>query len=177
MTKPMTKRAHMGLGTAVLLLVPVFILSACDGGDGITRADYVRRANAVCRDGAKQVAVLQIPGRADVASMPRAAAEVVAVQRRSLARLKRIRPPKEARAEITKWIALVDQTIDQAEVSAESQRDGDISRALTANVNGTSLDQRADELAESLGLESCVQTATPPLPPASTTTSTSRPGA
>jgi hypothetical protein len=109
--------------------------------------------------------------------MPQAAAQVVAVQRQALARLRAIRPPKEDRNEVARWIALVDQTIDQAEVSAQSQRDGDIARALTANVNGAALDQRADELAEAFGLDSCTQAATPPPEPASTstTTTTSRP--
>ena len=86
------------------------------------------------------------------------------------ARLRALQPPKKDRTEIAKWIALVDQTIDQAEVSAESQRDGDIPRALTANINGAALDRRADDLARSYGLVTCVQATT--APPTSTTTTT-----
>jgi hypothetical protein len=71
---------------------------------------------------------------------------------------------------VTKWIALVDQTIDQAEVSAESQRKGNIARALTANVNGAAPDRRADDLARGYGLVPCVQATT--APPTSTTTTT-----
>jgi hypothetical protein len=168
-----TTRLRAGFGIVALLVV----LAACNGGEGTTRAEYLERANRVCRNGAKQIAALRIPGRADVESMPQAAAQVVAVQRQALARLRAIRPPKEDRNEVARWIALVDQTIDQAEVSAQSQRDGDIARALTANVNGAALDQRADELAEAFGLDSCTQAATPPPEPASTstTTTTSRP--
>jgi hypothetical protein len=153
----------------VVLLVSV---AACNGSSGTTKAEYRRRANAVCRAGAKDIAALRIPGRADVESMPQTATQVVAVQRHALDRLRAIRPPKADRDEIARWIALVDQTIDQAEVSAQSQRDGDIDRALTANVNGTALDQRADELAEAYGLDSCTRAATPPPEPASTSTTT-----
>ena len=164
----------------MVIVVALGILGACSGGGGMTKADYVRRANAVCRSTAKQIAVLEIPGRADVESMPQAAAEVVAVQRRSLDRLRDIKPPKKDREQVAKWIALVDQTIDQAELSASSQRDGDIPRAMTANVNGAALDRRADELAKRYGLTVCVRAATPPPDPASTTstsstTSTTRP--
>ena len=147
--------------------------AACSGGSsGPTRVEFVRQANRVCRNAAAEVSKLRIPGRADVGSMPQAASEVVAVQRRYLARLRAIERPKEDRTQIAQWLALVDQTIDQAEVSAQSQSDGDIARAVTANLNGAALDRRADERARALGLEDCVQaTSAPP------TTSTTRPGA
>ncbi|MGZ4688326.1 MAG: hypothetical protein ACXVKA_02050 [Acidimicrobiia bacterium] len=152
------------VGAAMLLLS-----SACGGSSGMTKADYVKQANAICRDAAKQVAALEAPSSADVASLPKAAASVVQVQRRTLDRLRAIHPPKAGREQITEWIALVDQTIDQAEVSARSQRDGDLQRAVTANVNGAALDRRADQLAKSYGLTMCVQAASAPT---TTTTST-----
>lgn len=147
----------------------VALLAACGGGGGLTKADYVERTNAVCRDAAKQVAALKVPEQADISRAPKVAAQVVAVQRAALERLKAIRAPKADRSEIAKWIALVDQTIDQAEVSATSQRAGDITRAIAANVNGSALDRRADQLALAYGLRACVQAATPPSTPTTTT--------
>jgi len=126
----------------------------------------------VCRNAAKQVAALDVPGVDEIADAPKAAAAVVKVQRAALESIRDIKPPTQDRAEITKWIALVDQTIDQAEVSAESQQAGDINRAVTANVNGAALDLRADELARRYGLRTCVQAATAP-----TTTTTTKPDA
>jgi hypothetical protein len=166
----MTTRARAGTTTAILACV--LALSACDDGGGTTRVDFVRQANAVCRTNARQIAVLEIPGRADVGSMPRAASEVVAVQRRSLDRLRDLEPPKQDREQVEKWIALVDQTLDQAELSANSQRDGDIQRAIAANANGASLDRRADAIAKRYGMTACVRAATPPPEPAATTSST-----
>lgn len=161
------KRGLAGLGIVVLL-------AACGGGGGTTKADYVAKANAVCRQAAKEVAALHLPAPDDVASTPKVAAKVVVVQRSALERLQGIKAPKQDRAEIAKWIALVDQTIDQAEMSAQSQKDGDIKRAVTANVNGAALDHRADELARSYGLRGCVAAAQPPTDP---TTSTTKSGA
>ncbi len=151
----------------------MLFLLACGGRGGMTRDEYVQRANAVCHDAAKQVAALEIPGAGDFADTPKAAAAVVAVQREALDRIRHIKVPKRDRSRIAKWIALVDQTIDQAEVSARSQKDGDITRALTANVNGAALDRRADELARSYGLQTCVQAATAP----SATSTTTKPDA
>jgi hypothetical protein len=145
------------------------LLAACGGGGGLSKADYVAKANAICRAAAKQVTDLDAPGRSDVSELPKVASEVVAVQRKALDRLKAIKAPKDDRTEIAKWIALVDQTIDQAEVSARSQRSGDITRAIAANLNGAALDKRADQLARSYGLRGCVRAATPP---SSTTTTT-----
>lgn len=148
------------------------LVAACGGGSGLTKAEYVRRANTVCRDAAEAVKALELPDRADVTKMPKAAANIVEAQRDALDRLRAIKPPKEARPEVTKWIALVDQTIDQAEVSAKSQQDGDIQRAVTANVNGTALDRRADQIARSIRLRMCVQAASAPV----TRSSTTKPG-
>lgn len=155
------RRALVGAGVALLVV-------ACSGGGGTTKADYVKAANAVCRGAATQVAAVRIPGRADVASMPHAAASVVAIQRRALNHLKTIKPPKQDRARITAWLALVDQTIDQAELSAKAQKDGDIPRAIEANTNGAALDHRADDTARAYGLRMCVQAASPPRTPPTT---------
>jgi hypothetical protein len=138
------------------------LLAACGGSSGMTKADYVKQANRVCRSAATSVAALTLPDTSDVTTIPKAAKEIVAVQRQALEKLQAIRPRKEDRAQITKWIALVDQTIDQAEVSAESQETGDIQRAITANVNGAALDARADEIANAFGLKSCVLAAAAP---------------
>jgi ABC-type enterochelin transport system substrate-binding protein len=153
------RRALVGAGT--LLAIGVCV-SACTGSSGLTKAEYVERANAVCRTAAKRVAALEVPGRTDVTALPKAAAKVVVVQREALEELRAIKAPKDDRAHITKWIALVDQTIDQAEMSAKSQQEGDVQRAVTANVNGAALDVRADELARAYGLRMCVQAATAP---------------
>jgi hypothetical protein len=159
------KRAWFGGAVAAGLL-----LTACGGGGGLSKAEYVAKANAICREAAAKVATLDAPGQSDVAHLPKVAGEVVAVQRKALDRLQAIKAPKEDRAEIARWIALVDQTIDQAEVSARSQRSGDITRAIAANLNGAALDKRADQLARSYGLRRCVRAATPPSTTTSTTT-------
>jgi hypothetical protein len=156
------KRALCGVG------VVLFLVACGGGGGGTTKAAYVRKANAVCRDAAKQVAGLTVPSRENVRDTAKAAAKVVEAQRAALERIRAIKPPKRDRTEIAKWIALVDQTIDQAELSARSQKYGDLTRAVTANVNGAALDRRADELARAYGLRTCVQAATAP----TTTTST-----
>jgi hypothetical protein len=157
------KRMLVGAAVAAVLV-------ACGGGGGVTKADYVQQANAVCRDAAKQVAALRIPARADITAMPKVAAKVVAVQRSAVTHLRAIKPPKKDRAQISRWIALVDQTIDQADVSARAQKDDDIPRAITANANGTALDRRADEIARAYGLRMCVEAATAPATPTTTTT-------
>jgi uncharacterized lipoprotein len=140
----------------------VAVLAACGGSSGMTKADYVKQANRVCHDAATSVAALKLPDTNDVTTIPVAAKKIVVAQRSALERLKAIKPPKADRPAITKWIALIDQTIDQAEVSAQSQEDGDIQRAITANVNGAALDARADQIAKAFGLKTCVQAAAAP---------------
>lgn len=150
------KRVWWGGAAAIVLI------AACGGGGETTKAAYVQEANAICGDTARKLAAVEVPADDDVAGIPAAAAAVVAVQRQALEQLREIEAPKDDTIQIAKWIALVDQTIDQAEVSAESQRDGDITRAVVANVNGAALDERADEIARKYGLRRCVAAAEPP---------------
>lgn len=159
------RRAWVGGAVAAGLLLVV-----CGGGGGLSKAGYVAQANAICRAAARNVAALDAGG-SDVEQLPQVVGEVVEVQRKALDKLRAIKAPNEDRTEIAKWIALVDQTIDQAEVSAQSQRAGDITRAMAANLNGAALDRRADQLARSYGVNRCVRAATPP----STTTTTTAP--
>ena len=144
------------------VVVVVALLAACGGSSGMTKADYVKQANRVCHDAATAVAALKLSDTSDVTTIPKAAKKIVVAERAALKRLKAIRPPKEDRPEINKWVALIDQTIDQAELSAEFQQDGVIQRAVTANDNGAALDARADQIAKAFGLKTCVQAAAAP---------------
>lgn len=138
---------------------------ACGGGGGeLTRVEYVRRANAVCSHAGQAVKDLQVPRAADGDALVSASAAVVAIQRRALERLRGISAPAADRAAMTRWLALVDQTLGQSDASVRAQRSGDVQAALAANANGEALDRRADDLARRYGLTSCVQASSVPTP-------------
>ena len=145
--------------------VLIATVAACGGGGGeLTRVEYVRRANAVCRDAAQAVEDLRVPRTADGDALVSASAAVVQIQRRALERLRELSAPTADRAALTRWLALVDQTLDQSDASVRAQRSGDVQAALTANANGEVLDRQADELARRYGLTSCVQAGSVPTP-------------
>ena len=142
---------------AVLLAV---LGAACGGGSSsVTRREYIHRADAVCREAAKQVLRVSAPKGSSESEIGRAAARIVAAQRRALAELKALPEPSEPSGTVTKWIALVDQTLDQADASVRAQQRGDVTTALRANQHGAVLDGRADELARGYGMRVCVSAA------------------
>jgi hypothetical protein len=132
------------------------VVGACGGGsDELTKAEFRREANRVCRASATRIRAVESPDPADAAAIARAGSRVVAIQRRALEELRDLEPPKDMEAQVTKWLALVDQTLDQARASVRAQREGDTAAAVTANGHGATLDARADEIASRYGLSAC----------------------
>jgi hypothetical protein len=145
---------------AVAAAGTVVMGAACGGGSGdLTKAEYVRAANRVCREAAAQVRALKAPDPGDSVAVARAGARVVAIQRTALTELEQLRPPGADRARITEWTALVDQTLDQATAAVAALRSGDTAAAVTANQHGATLDERADEIARRYGIGACVAAA------------------
>ena len=124
----------------------------------------------MCRDAAKQVAALRIPSRADVARDARGRGRRRRGAAHALGQLHAIKPPKPDRTEIAKWVALVDQTIDQADLSAAAQKDGEIQRGDHGQRERRRPRSSSRRDRAAYGLRMCVQAAAPP-PSTSTTTS------
>jgi hypothetical protein len=144
-------------GWPVLVALACAVVGAgCGGGSGeLSRAEYVRAANRVCRAASTRVQAVRAPDPGDPDAVGRAGSRVVQIQRRALTQLEALKPPAADRAGLVKWIALVDQTLDQARASVRAQRAGDNAAAVTANQHGTMLDARADQIAGRYGLAAC----------------------
>lgn len=148
----------------VVAAVCALAASACGGGsDELTKSEFRREANRICRASAARIRAVESPDPADPDDIARAGRRIVAIQRRALEELRDLKPPKDAQERVTKWLALVDQTLDQATASVRAQREGDTAAAVTANSHGATLDARADEIAAGYGLTAC-GAATPTTP-------------
>ncbi|MBM3674299.1 MAG: hypothetical protein FJW88_04980 [Actinobacteria bacterium] len=138
--------------------VVLFGAGGCGGdGDGtLTHAELRAQADRACRRAARAVQEVGAPDPSDLDAAAKASRRVVSIQRRALVTLRRLEPPTDDEARYARWIALVDQTLDQAEASVEAQAAGDLGVADQANENGRLLDARADEIASELGFSDCV---------------------
>lgn len=146
----------------MLVCVVALALGACGAGGGVTHAEYVRAAAGLCRHAAREVAAVPAPDPGDPRSVAKAASMTIAAQRRALAGLRRLPTPSAERDQLVRWLALVDQTLDEDDRSTRAQSDGDLAAATEANANGRLLAQRAASLAKAVGLADCA-----PPPPAS----------
>jgi hypothetical protein len=125
------------LGPAVAILV---FAVGCSH-DPVTRVEFGRAASRVCA---------HANGR-----------HRITAQRSALADLRDLEAPKAERSEVEKWLAVVDQMLDEAELAEASTDGGDSFTAAEASQRATELDGRAVTLAHRLGVRDACR-----LPPA-----------
>jgi hypothetical protein len=140
-------------------LVPFLALSlalpACGGEERLTRADYVSRADAICK---------RYNDTIDKLGTPRTPKAIVEFTRKSLAAFDRVlvderelAPPRELEALKERWLRqarIVRQDIVALRNAAERENVLEIDAALR---KGVSDDRKANRLARQLGLEVCSQ--------------------
>jgi hypothetical protein len=80
---------------------------------------------------------------------------IVVVQRATIDDLRDVRPPERFAGTVQKWIALLDQGVDELEVMSARLRAGHTDEALVYGAKATTLLDRARELAAPLRVTSC----------------------
>jgi hypothetical protein len=139
-------------------------VAGCGGGnDRLTAPQYSRAASELCRRGNRAVAQIEIPpltDSPDAASGASKAAShamvrIVVVQRATIDDLRDVRPPERFTGTVQKWIALLDQGVDELEVMSARLRAGHTDEALVYGAKATTLLDRARELAAPLRVTSC----------------------
>jgi hypothetical protein len=140
-----------------LLLVPLaaLVLAGCGGGGRapLSRADFVKRANASCLDYNARISALKAP--ADVSEVPAYIDRATRRLEDHRARLAGLEPPKAAKADYDRLLAVVDQTRAVAAELKAAARKGDAGAIAAASSRGRTLDGRERALAKRLGLTQC----------------------
>ncbi len=151
--------------TALLTTTAALTLTACSGdGSGMSRADYVRKGNAVCADQRRAVDAIETPN-VDVQSndLTRAQlAEVAAffdtgarIQHATVAKLRALGYPKGDRATLTKIYDEADRGADSIQQAANAARAGDLARMRSALDTGTTDLDAAQHAVNAYGLDKC----------------------
>jgi len=152
--------------------VAVLVAAACGGGGDarLSKAEYVKKANAICEAGNARTSRVAPPSLADSAAVERAIGEMVSIQRRALRKLRDLDPPEQDQLGVDEWLMRVGQTLDQMDAVRQAVGDGDATAIDQANAKGAELNDEAETFADAYGLESCSTAteevvATPPLRP------------
>lgn len=144
----------MKLGAACCGVVMVIV--ACSAGnDRLSASAYARHASALCRRGNQAVVLVELPPLTSGRGAAGAVGRVVELQRRTIDRLRDLRPPERLTVTLQKWIALLDQGTDELELMARRLRAGARDEALGYGAKATRLLDRAAELVAPLRVTSC----------------------
>ena len=146
-----TKSLLTAVGCGLALLV-----AGCgEGSRHLSAPEYAREVSAVCRQGNRAVARIEVPPLTHNRDASRAVARIVAVQRAAIDELRAARPPQSLAVTVQKWIALLDQGADELDVMSMRLHSGRTSEAIDYGAKATTLLDRAQEVVAPLRVTSC----------------------
>jgi thioesterase domain-containing protein len=150
----------------VRLLVAGLLVLAAAGGcgeDTIRLADYVERANAICRDNNTRGRAelervrnrLEADGELDSEELPELNRKALEILRPGLDRLAELSPPDQQQDVAETYERASREANDAFADVIKAQEDGDIERFRDAKARNAKHTQQAREAAAELGLDDC----------------------
>ena len=162
---------------AVAAIVVLAVLAGCGGDDGssgdgspkaLTKAQYIARADDVCRANQKQLEPIErdlraLPtdddGRGETKRIEPILERALAATRDGYERLRELPVPAEGKATVERWLASTARSIEAFAGVLEAVRadDREAARAPSERVDTLSTEQR--RLARSYGFKACLSAA------------------
>jgi hypothetical protein len=142
----------------VATLAAAAALAGCGGGDGeggdrLSKEDYIRQADALCLEADQRIEALGDPTTAEEAvAFTR---DATAIAEEQLARLRALRPPEEDEATLEEAYDLLEQQIEVGRQLGDAIDANDEARAQELIRQGDDLNERANEIADDYGMAEC----------------------
>lgn len=139
--------------TAVVLAA--CICGACGGDGPLSHHAHAREASELCRRESRVADGTDLPSLDRPEEAARAIERAVQRQRTVLADLRELAPPKVEEGAIERWLALIDQMLDEADLMVRQLRRGDHAAASDTAARVAALDARSAELARRNDIAAC----------------------
>jgi hypothetical protein len=144
---------------AALAFAAVFALGACSSDDEqderLSRADYLRQADAICATYDKRLGTL---GKAaSVEELARNADQALAIAEEGVSKLRELQPPAELEPRVDEWLERNDENVEKIEELRDAAREGDEVAVQAIAADAADNEREADRLARRLGLRSCAR--------------------
>jgi hypothetical protein len=156
------------VGRAVTATAVIVAVAGCGGDDGVSKADFIRRADAICREGNAKVRALQddIAAAQRSSDQRRVYAELARLTARSaqlsspyVARLDALDTPAGDRDELKAWVAGARRQLDAVRRMSTAFRAGDDARIATLAEQVDALASRTNAFARRYGMTDCANSA------------------
>lgn len=136
-----------------ILLATLLAVAGCGGEERLSRAEFLRQADAICANYERRLDAIEEP-RA-LRDVPRFIERGVPLARKELAELEKLRPPAEDEAKVERLLAQVRKTISELEHLGEAAAARDRAAAQAAAARVEEASDRAAKLAQRYGLDEC----------------------
>jgi hypothetical protein len=138
-----------------LAFVIAALLAGCGGSSRLSKAEYAKRADAICTKYNAKLNALARP--TSVSGLPAYVGQALPLARKGDDELRALRPPQDAEQTAKEWLDQNDSVVGSMERLRDAAKKGDRSGIQTALNEASSANQTANRLARSLGLSVCAQ--------------------
>jgi hypothetical protein len=140
---------------AAIVTATSLCCGACGGDGQLSHHAHAREASELCRRQTRHAHTTDLPNLDRPHDAARAIERAVERQRVVLEALQDLDPPTVERTAIARWLALIDQLLDQADLMVQQLRRGDHGAASETAARVAALDARGSELARHHDITPC----------------------
>ena len=144
---------------SLALAVAVVAVTGCGGGDRLSREEYARQADEICRKYEAELhEVEQELVRAESPDDVAAAIDRgIPVVERGVADLRALEPPEELQDDVERWLELNEENAKTLERLRDAAHENDAAELQRVATEADENERRADELARKIGLDDCAE--------------------
>jgi hypothetical protein len=141
-----------------LIALPVVIAAlaaGCGGSGRLSKADYAKRADAICTKYNAKLKALARP--TSISGLPAYVDQALPLARKGDDELRALKPPKGEAKTAKEWLDQSDSVVGSMERLRDAAKKGDRTGIQTALNEASSANRTANRLARQLGLSVCAQ--------------------
>jgi hypothetical protein len=135
------------------LLLAATLLAACGGGGRLSRAEYAKRADAICAGYKRKIEALPQPR--SLAQLQALTAKAVPITRQTAEKLRDLKPPKDEQKTADAWNDSNGEILTAMVRIRDAAKKNDRSAITSALRDANNANRRSNDLARTLGMKTC----------------------
>jgi hypothetical protein len=138
-----------------LAFVLAVLAAGCGGSGRLSKADYAKRADAICTKYNAKIRALGRP--TGISGLPAYVDKALPLARKGDDELRTLKPPKDEEQTAKEWLDQNDSVVGSMERLRDAAKKSDRAGIQTALNEASAANQTANRLARQLGLSVCAQ--------------------
>lgn len=139
--------------TTALLGAIALVAAGCGGGKALTKAEFIKQGDVICKDVQNTIDKLGSPS--DFDSLAKLAGQAATASDDGIRRFRDLEAPDEIKADAKRYADLLQQNTDLVRDLEKAARDKDQQKVQALATEGQKTDAEADRIAARIGFEEC----------------------